>query len=185
DPVTFSWFVDNQPVGSGPTFAYAPSQASKIGLHVVRVEVSDNQASGGRAVSEWMVGVRLQGADNPPPPAPRLDLAVTQGDTTGLTTNPQTLEATGTVAVTVANRGADALLASRDGPVAVQLFEDRNADGVFHAGVDNFLGSASFSGDIPSGGSVTVSTAVHTIVLFRDNPIYAVVDPSNTIPETD
>src|SRR5205823_9829476 len=78
DPVTDSWFVDNQPAGSGPTFTYAPTQ---VGVHVVRAEGSDNQPSGGRAVAEWTVGVRLPGADNPPPPPPRLDLAVAQVDT--------------------------------------------------------------------------------------------------------
>jgi hypothetical protein len=185
DPITSTWFVDGAAAGSGPSFTYAPAAATEIGVHTVRVEVSDNNPSGGRTVQEWTVAVFPVGADNPPPPPPQLDLVVSQVDASGLTTNPQTLEATGTVVVTVVNRGTDALLNSRDGPVAVQLFEDRNADGVFEAGVDNLLGTASYSGDIPAGGSVTVSAAVHTIVLFRDNPIYAVVDPNNTVQETD
>jgi hypothetical protein len=184
DPTTTTWFVDDSAAGSGPSFTYAPAATAEIGMHTVRVEVSDNNPSGGRAVQEWTVAVFPPGFDNPPPPPPQLDLIVSQVDTSGLTTNPQTLEATGTVVVTVANQGTDALVASRDGPVTVQLFEDRNANGVFDPGVDNFLGTASFSGDIPPGGSVTVSFTVHTIVLFRDNPIYAVVDPDNTIPET-
>src|SRR5262249_32402044 len=161
-------FVDDVAAGSGPSFDYAPTATAQVGVHVIRVEVSDNNASGGRAVQEWTALVFAADADgdgwtanvdcmdnNPAvnpgmtevggtgtaaagaPATPdygQLDLVVTQVDTSGLTTNVQTLEATGTVAVTVANRGASTLLGSV-GSVDVLLFEDRNADGVFQGGV--------------------------------------------------
>lgn len=217
DPITVTWFVDNQAAGNGPSFAYAPTGSQKIGVHVVRVDVADNHPSGGRAVHEWTVTVHEADADgdgwtanidfldnNPAvnpgmtevvgngldddcnPSTPDygvLDLVITQVGTAGLTTNVQTLEATGTVAVTVTNRGTSPLVGTVVGPVKVLLFEDRNADGKFQADTDNFLGTATMTTDIAAGGSAILTAPVHTIMLFRDNLIGAIVDPDNTIPE--
>ncbi|MBI5849454.1 MAG: VCBS repeat-containing protein [Planctomycetes bacterium] len=93
----------------------------------------------------------------------------------------QLLRVQGSVDVSVRNVGASGTLV----PFGITLFEDTNRDGQFTSGVDREFGSAVVA---PLAGStntqVTIAVA-QTSVRFRDDLLWAAVDPANTVLETD
>ncbi len=57
DPFTIQWFVDDVLKQTGPNFNYQPTLQSEIGTPLIRVEVNDNQPTGGIVSKTWGVAV--------------------------------------------------------------------------------------------------------------------------------
>lgn len=122
-----------------------------------------------------------------PPPAPigSVDFLPASIDTSGVTTDAQTLQVSGAVGVAVRNQGSDAYDSSTAGIFEVLAFEDRDGDAAFTRGLDNVLGTATFAGSIAAGASVSVDVPLAGIIQFRDKPIWVAVDAGDAIPELD
>src|SRR5262249_53549006 len=143
--------------------------ATQAGTVFVIVQVRD--ARGGMALQEYRLTVLPLG----------IDLAVTGVDTSAVTTDTQTLVIGGTVRICLHNQGSSAF----SGSFVALVFEDRNSNGTFDPGVDNVVGTATFSGPIASNARACLDVRVSGTVLFRDTPLYALVDSAQQIPEVD
>ena len=53
------WFLDGIPEVTGTSFVYTPSSAD-IGIHLVRVNASDNNLLGGTSSNDWITIATLQ-----------------------------------------------------------------------------------------------------------------------------
>jgi hypothetical protein len=109
------------------------------------------------------------------------DLTVTGVDTSAMTTDCQTLAASGSVSATVRNIGNVATGAG----FRVLFFEDRNGNGTYEFGTDLALGDALVAGSLAAGDDTTVTTAVNDTVTFAGNLVYAFADADDDIAETD
>lgn len=107
------------------------------------------------------------------------DLVATGVDPAGTTTNPQTLQLSGTTTVTLQNSGSLAVTT----PFSLTLFEDSDRDGLYSAGVDNVLGSELVTSVVNPAGTLTIPLTLSSTVAFRDVPIHAFVDSTNLITE--
>lgn len=108
------------------------------------------------------------------------DLVVDRIDTGGLITDLQTIDVTGTVTISIANRGLVSVL----GPVELKVFYDANADGLSNGSGDILLGNAVVT-DVDRGSSKVVTATVAGKLPFRDAPISVWVDSSERVVETD
>ncbi len=109
------------------------------------------------------------------------DLTVSEIDTANLLTDNQTLDISGSLNVTIENKGnQDSVLA-----FTITVFEDINRNQAFDSGTDNVITESAYTGNLIPGALDTVTLAVTGNVLFRDNLIYAFVDSANAINETD
>jgi large repetitive protein len=109
------------------------------------------------------------------------DLVPIKIDLTDTITNPQTLAISGTAHVTFLNRGDDKITT----PLNVIIFEDRDGDGKYTAGVDNLLGTAANSMTIWPGGANEMDIPLTGTVKFLHSPLYAFVDSGDVIKEQD
>lgn len=134
--------------------------SSQVGLNPVTVEVDDGR--GCQDTQPFFVNVIPAG----------IDLTVDTVDASGVNTNSQTLVTFGNVIVDFSNQGGDPFSGTFD----VIIFEDRNDNGLYDQLIDNSLGTATFSGDLPSGGSSTLEIPISGTILFEDNLLYAVID---------
>ena len=109
-----------------------------------------------------------------------IDLRVASIDVSALAADCSTFDVDAVAQVWVANLGdTDA-----PGGFDVIVFEDRiPLNGRYDAGIDNLLGRSTVSSGLPRGQSIPVDVAALGTVLFRDNVIYAEVDPLNVVPE--
>src|SRR5215471_18937505 len=145
------------------------TSAAQTGSSVVIIQVANS--NGATVNQEYSVTVLAGG----------VDLTVASVDASAVNTDPNTLVATGSVRVQIGNQGGSLF----SGSFNILLFEDRNGNGIYEAGVDNALGTGRFDGNIDSGGSSPLDLRASGIVQFRDNAIYAFVDSANEIPEPD
>ncbi len=143
--------------------------AGQAGNSVVIIQVANS--NGATAIQEYSVTVLAVG----------VDLTVASVDASAVTTDPNTLVATGNVHVQIGNQGGSLF----SGSFTVLLFEDRNGNGTYESAIDNALGAGTFSGNIDSLGSSPLDVGVSGVVQFRDNLIYAFADSANQIPELD
>jgi YD repeat-containing protein len=97
-----------------------------------------------------------------------IDLKLVDIDTGTMTTNPQSLDVSGTVGIGIQNTGTRPF----SGSFSLLVFEDSNNNGVFDSGIDNVLGIKTFSGTIDSDAIVHDDIPVSGTVLFRDNLVY-------------
>lgn len=74
DPFTIQWFVDDVLKQTGPNFNYQPTLQSEIGTPLIRVEVNDNQPTGGLVSKTWGVAVFA------PAQVDQADLSITKSD---------------------------------------------------------------------------------------------------------
>ena len=88
-------------------------------------------------------------------------------DTNGTTTNSQTLEISGMVAVDYQNTGTCTYTGSFD----ALIYEDRNLNETFDATDDVVLGTKNFNGSIAPNATVTLNVPVSGTVLFANGPI--------------
>ncbi len=108
------------------------------------------------------------------------DLTVTALDTSGLTTDSQSLIISGKLGVTINNIGSTATGAQ----FRVIAFEDRDANGQFNAATDALLGFVNVTNSIAASASANLSLALSGTVTFKGNLIYVLVDSENAIAET-
>ncbi|AWM80579.1 hypothetical protein DKL61_09560 [Gammaproteobacteria bacterium ESL0073] len=96
-----------------------------------------------------------------------------------LSTDQQTLEVTGSVAVTVSNLGR------ADAPAGFTIiaFKDNNHTETFDAGIDTVLGKITVQKPLLINQTETYTIDVSGVLEFRDAPIYVVVDTENRIEE--
>jgi RHS repeat-associated protein len=141
----------------------------------VTVQVADER--GGTAKQFFNIQFPLVPSDQPPS---FVDLTADQVDQTGLAFEGQGLTVSGTIKARVTNTGSADVKKGFD----VLFFEDRNGNNTFNAGIDTILGKTSVTDPILAGGSVTVSAALSGSILFTNNRIWAYVDSSQAIAET-
>lgn len=108
------------------------------------------------------------------------DLVVNSVDLGAATGNWQSLALGGSVDVEVENLG----LGAASSPFDVLLFEDRNANGTYDLALDLTLGTGNL-GALASGANALLSIPVFGTITFRGNLVYAFVDSSAAITETD
>ncbi len=142
---------------------------TQTGFVPVQLKLSDG--NGGMTLHWWGITVL--------PSAPTSDLIVHSVDTSAMAADPQSLQASGTVAASIQNIG----LLSTTLPFSVTFFDDTNLDRTWSPGVDSVLGIGTVSQPLAAQGSTTVSAAVAGTVLFRDNVVYAYVDSGQRIDE--
>ncbi|HLF55235.1 MAG TPA: CARDB domain-containing protein, partial [Thermoanaerobaculia bacterium] len=106
------------------------------------------------------------------------DLAIDGVSTAGLLTDLQSLEISGTVAVSIANRGQLSAPA-----FDLLLFLDSDGEGGFETGEPELARQT--VGGLAGGASETVEIAVDGAVRFRDERIFAFVDSGLVVAESD
>jgi|GEM_PF-5994989 len=109
------------------------------------------------------------------------DLIVTQIDSSATSTNPETLEVTGTATVEISNTGNTVAPAGID----ILAFYDANKNNVYDAGIDDTLGTTILSTDLIAGDNANVSIVISGSFPFRDAPIKAWVDSTQLVLESD
>lgn len=113
--------------------------------------------------------VRLRGAD-----ATTLlsDLTVTSVSRDGIVTDLHTLQLSGTVTATLANKG------TANAPAGIQLtaFYDTNLNGLYDPAVDLLLGLAASTAEIVIDASADVTISLQGEAPFRDAPISVWID---------
>jgi hypothetical protein len=109
------------------------------------------------------------------------DLVVKAVDTSGVSTDLQTLVVSGTVDATVKNVGDAAAAVD----FTVVAFEDLNGNGTFESGTDLVLGQTLVAAPLNAGQESVASISVSGVVSFAGNLIYAFVDSEDTIAESD
>ena len=116
------------------------------------------------------------------------DLVPVKVDLTDTTTDSQTLAISGTAHVTFQNKGDDKITA----PFNVLIFEDRDNDGRYTAGVDSALGTSTFvtgpttsiTAIWPEGAGI-INIPLTSTVTFLHSPLYAFIDSGDAILEQD
>ncbi len=107
------------------------------------------------------------------------DLVPIKVDLTDTTTDPQTLAISGTAHVTFQNIGDDKITA----PFNVIIFEDKDGDGKYTAGVDNLLGTATNTMTLWPEDAGMIDLPLSGAVTFLHSPLYAFVDSGDAILE--
>ncbi len=151
------------------------------GSYDMTVEVTDGEASDTQVFTVDVTDIDSDGDGIPDCMELDMDLEPASMDVTGVVVDPQTLQMSGTVEVEIGNNGTDAI------PTAYELvlFEDTDMNQVFDLNTDQALGAVTIT-DGPSGGTAfTVSVDIAGNALFAGNLIYAFVDASNQVDETD
>jgi RHS repeat-associated protein len=110
-----------------------------------------------------------------------IDLELASMDTTNITVDSQTLEVTGSIDVVILNNGTSHVIES----YSLTLFEDINTNNILDPGTDNVLGTLTITGYPLPRDQITVTVNVSGSILFKGNLIYALIDSTNQIKETD
>jgi tetratricopeptide (TPR) repeat protein len=63
DALDITWTLDNAVIATGSGFSYQPTSLGEAGMHVVRVQVTDDNPNGGTAMLIWGVAVLAADAD--------------------------------------------------------------------------------------------------------------------------
>lgn len=107
------------------------------------------------------------------------DLVVDFVAPVNLNTDQQTLEVSGSVAVTVSNLGR------ADVPAGFNIiaFKDNNHSGRFDAGIDTVLGQITVQKSLQINQTETYTIPVSGKLDFRDAPVYVIIDSENKIEE--
>jgi len=109
------------------------------------------------------------------------DLEITEIDTSMLTTDLATLVTTGSVFVTVKNLGGGLVETAFD----VLMFRDQNKNGAYNVGPDVELGAGRYAGSLTSQSEAIVEVPISAVFAYADEVIYAFVDSSAEIAESD
>ncbi len=109
------------------------------------------------------------------------DLVPIKLDVQNANTDGQTLAISGSVQVTVQNKG-DAKITT---PSSVLIFDDTDLDGRYTAGVDTALGTADATQTLWPEGATLVTLPLSGAVRFLDAPLHALVDANDALAETD
>ncbi len=109
------------------------------------------------------------------------DITTISIDTTNLITDTQTLAVSGSIKITIENKGNQ----PTNQPFEITIFEDRNRNKQPDSGTDNILGNLTYANNLIAGAVETIDIPVSGNIFFRDNLIYARADSSNSILELD
>ncbi|MCI0535158.1 MAG: putative Ig domain-containing protein, partial [Verrucomicrobiales bacterium] len=160
--------------GGNDIFQVAFTLAGEPILRKSHVTVRVDDGRGGFDTQRFTINVLDQ------PPAPQVDLTVEAVNRTGLSVDPQTLAAAGTVSATVKNLGPNPATQ----PFDVLFFEDVNHNSAYDAGADTVLGKTTVSSPLAAGASREVSASVGAQVSFPGIFVWAFVDSGNTVAES-
>lgn len=122
--------------------------------------------------------IRLASDDNPNYKK-LADLVVDSVSPVNLTTNQQTLEVSGNIAVKLSNLGR----ADAPAGFTITAFKDNNHNGKFDVGIDKVLGQITVQKPLQINQTETYIISVSGTVDFRDAPVYVMVDSENKIEE--
>jgi len=108
------------------------------------------------------------------------NLSITGINRSGAVTDPQSLNLSGQLSVTLQNQG------SVDIPPGVQLlaFQDVNKNGVYDVGTDQALGNITLTTALPIGQNQVVQIPVQGTMPFRDAPITVWADSTQMLIES-
>jgi hypothetical protein len=140
-----------------------------LGEHRVVLSAVDDDVQ--TTEQSWLLVVRKATDD-------AVDLVMLSVNGQGAFSSAQNRTAGGTIRVRIANQGA-----ANATNVQVAAAEDRNQDGVFSSEADGVLGSVVVA-SLAAGETAEVEIAVAGALIFRDNRIFGVADPSDAITET-
>lgn len=107
------------------------------------------------------------------------DLTVEAIDLSSVAQDQDTLTMTGNAIVTVKNQG----FVYENGAVDLVVFFDADGSGTFESANDIVLGSTTIATPVYPISHVDVTLAIDGSLPFRDAPIYAMVDPGNSVVE--
>ena len=169
-PITYNWIIKDKPNGS-----QAPlSSKNKInptitpdvpGLYVIELIVNDGDIDSDPDILEITAN-------------PSIDLEPGDINLDALVTDPETLDVTGTIIVNIINKGTR--------PVSddffITLFEDENQNGRYDT-TDPIIGNKEITNGPNGKDAITVPVSADGKVTFKDNIIFIMIDPMNTIPE--
>ena len=164
------------PAGSSETAIFAISLTT--GTHELHVvidpdgEVAESSTANNTASTAVTVGFPEDYAVDLAPVAMNLDQYACDS---------RKLTVSGTVAVTLANAGPDAV----EVPFGVCIFEDRNTNNDFDPGEDAVLGSVQVVQSVSAGSSINVDIPLFGFLTFAGNRLHVFVDSANSIPELD
>jgi hypothetical protein len=166
---SYAWDVDGDKVvdlfGAAPEYTFSAGFDRDVDLYVI-----DSQGCVGHDTVHVTIGL-----DYPKP-----DLQISVADTGKIISNWQTLTVSGSVDVIVKNTGN----ASLTTPVSVTLFEDRDSNGRFDAGIDNRVGMQTTPAGLARDTQFVMTVALNGATQFRDSPILAMVDSDRQVDES-
>lgn len=169
DPVTYRLLEGPSGMTIGPTNGLVNWDAgqSTTNLQHVIIEALDNK--GGFDQQSFNLEVIPPG-----------DLVIGNVDKSAVIYDGQLLTASGIATATVTNQGPGQV----DGPFDVLFFEDRNLNGAYDSGIDGILGTTTVTNSLLPGQGLTISATLGGAILFPENTIWAFVDSSNVVFET-
>ncbi|MBK7930881.1 MAG: VCBS repeat-containing protein [Bryobacterales bacterium] len=106
------------------------------------------------------------------------DLTVEAISTAGVATDSQTLAVSGSLTPTIRNLGAGAASS-----FLVRVYEDRNSNAVYNAGVDALLGSTTIA-SLGAGATAAPSIPLSGTLQFAGNILYVHADAANAVTES-
>jgi len=170
-PLTYDWTVKEKPNGSrsqisnrnkiNPTFT-----PDVPGIYIIQLVVNDGELDSEPDSLEIKANASV-------------DLEPGTIDLSKLVTDPETLKITGTVNVNLINKGTSPV----DGDFLITLFEDANHNNQFDPSSDPIIANHTVS-DAPDGkDAINVPVIADGQVSFKDNIIFIMIDPMNTVPE--
>lgn len=166
--ITYGWDLDGDSeidlVGASPKHVFNAGFDRDVSLLVV-----DDKGCVGQDSVHVTIGLDF----------PKPDLVVTTVNTENVATNLQTLDVTGSIELTIANRG----LAPANFPAEVTLFIDSNADNRLDSTVDTILAVQTMSSGLAKDSLLSMSVAVAGKSPFRDSQILAMVDSNQLVDE--
>ena len=166
DSLTYSWnFGDGSPDVTGSQVDHAYNQE---GSFTASLTVDDG--SGGSDTKTDLVTVT---------PLAEIDLEPVSLDVTAVNIDPQTLEVSGSVELTVINNGNKDV----SGDYQIVLFEDTNTNQTYDNGTDRLLGTTTLYSLPQAGKTTAVSIDISGAASFAGNLIYAFVDSENIVSE--
>ncbi|MBF0449516.1 MAG: VCBS repeat-containing protein [Candidatus Magnetomorum sp.] len=169
-PLTFQWTVQEKPNGSTAKMSgqnkINPTITPDVpGNYIIQLVVNDGELDSEPDSIEIKAN-------------PSIDLEPGQIDLSNLNVDPETLEVKGTVTLNIINQGTRAVTDD----FLITLFEDQNQNNQLDP-TDPVIANQTVT-DGPEGkDSITVPVLVDGKVSFRDNIIFVMIDPLNTIPE--
>lgn len=107
------------------------------------------------------------------------DLTGKSFDPNTLTTDLDTLDVIGDLAITLENKGT----AATTKPITVHVFNDVNLNGKYDVNKDTLLGQAIVNDSLVSNAELDLNIAINGKLAFRDSPINVVVDYEGQIIE--
>ncbi|MGH1429411.1 MAG: Ig-like domain-containing protein, partial [Arenicella sp.] len=157
--------------GLAPNLIYTPSTGF-VGSDSLTFIVNDGDLDS--TVATVQITILEQTVDQLP------DLTITEVDSESVTTDPQTMETSGSLSFTVNNQGAVTV----NEALSAIAFYDENRNNQYDPGLDPVLGSLNITDEITLNTEQNYSLTVSGNLPFRDAPIHVLVDSGLVIVES-